>query len=188
MQFQLHKDGQQVAKSLSELRALAREGKLAQDEWLYDERTQSWLGAAQVPELKDAWNIGEEDRTVSLQVSPELLAALAAQQAARSAPRAMAAASVEAERFVPGAAAPHEPEPASSPVAAPAAPKAPAAAVPAAPAARASARAPDAAATRERETVSDLEPPPASKLSPKLLVVVAVVIAAVVAAAVLLTR
>ena len=87
MQFQLHKDGQQVAKSLSELRALAREGKLAQDEWLYDERTQSWLGAAQVPELKDAWNIGEEDRTVSLQVSPELLAALAAQQAARSAPR-----------------------------------------------------------------------------------------------------
>ena len=182
MQFQLHKDGQQVAKSLSELRALAREGKLAQDEWLYDERTQSWLGAAQVPELKDAWNIGEEDRTVSLQVSPELLAAMAAQQAARSAPRAMAAAAVEAERFVPGAATPHAPEPASSPVPAPTPASAP---PPASAPAKAQAAAVPAA---PRETVMDLAPTPASKLSPKLLVLAAVVIAAVVAAAVLLTK
>ena len=88
MQFQLHRSGEQQVVDLDGLRQMARVGQLPQDEWVFDERTQAWLGAGLIEELKDAWNLDSNDRTVAMQISPADLAALAAAQAARIAPAA----------------------------------------------------------------------------------------------------
>lgn len=110
MQFQLHRNGQTQTLDLNALRQMARDGHLAQDEWVFDERTQAWVGAAQIAEMRDAWNLAEDERTVAVQLSPETLAALAAQQAANAAKSAAAKAAAAA------AAASPAPVPVSAPV------------------------------------------------------------------------
>jgi hypothetical protein len=74
MSFQLHKNGQYIPCDLPTLREMARKGDLAQDEYVYDERIKQWVGAAQIAEMKDAWNIGENEATVAMELTPEMLA------------------------------------------------------------------------------------------------------------------
>lgn len=80
MSFQLHKNGQYIPCDLAKLRDMARKGDLAQDEYVYDERIKQWVGAAQIAEMKDAWNIGENEATVAMDLTPEMLAMFDASQ------------------------------------------------------------------------------------------------------------
>lgn len=68
MAFHLHRDGKAVEFPIDELRAMARRGDLAQDEYVYDDTKGEWLGAAVVPELDGAWNIEESEATVAMQL------------------------------------------------------------------------------------------------------------------------
>jgi hypothetical protein len=120
MQFQLHRNGQTQTLDLDALRQLARDGHLAQDEWVFDERTKAWVGAVQIAEMRDAWNLAENERTVAVQLSPETLAALAAQQAANTAKAAAAKAAAAAAAASPAPPPVAVPTPAPAPVAAPA--------------------------------------------------------------------
>lgn len=74
MSFQLHRNGQYLPCDLPSLREMARKGELAQDEYVYDERIRQWVGAAQIAEMKDAWSIGENEATVAMELTPEMLA------------------------------------------------------------------------------------------------------------------
>jgi hypothetical protein len=120
MQFQLHRNGQTQTLDLDALRQLARDGHLAQDEWVFDERTKAWVGAVQIAEMRDAWNLAENERTVAVQLSPETLAALAAQQAANTAKAAAAKAAAAAAAASPVSAPASVPVPVPAPVPAPA--------------------------------------------------------------------
>ncbi len=71
MAFHLHRDGKAVEFPLDELKAMARRGELAQDEYVYDDVKGEWLGAAMVPELEGAWNIEESEATVAMQLPPD---------------------------------------------------------------------------------------------------------------------
>jgi hypothetical protein len=120
MQFQLHRNGQTQTLDLDALRQLARDGHLAQDEWVFDERTNAWVGAVQIAEMRDAWNLAENERTVAVQLSPETLAALAAQQAANTAKAAAAKAAAAAASPAPVSVPAPAPVPASVPASVPA--------------------------------------------------------------------
>lgn len=74
MSFQLHRNGQYIPCDLPKLREMARSGDLAQDEYVFDERVRQWVGAAQIAEMKDAWSIGENEATVAMELTPEMLA------------------------------------------------------------------------------------------------------------------
>ena len=74
MSFQLHRNGQYIPCDLPKLREMARTGELAQDEYVFDERVRQWVGAAQIAEMKDAWSIGENEATVAMELTPEMLA------------------------------------------------------------------------------------------------------------------
>ncbi len=74
MSFQLHRNGQYIPCDLPKLREMARKGELAQDEYVFDERVRQWVGAAQIAEMKDAWSIGENEATVAMELTPEMMA------------------------------------------------------------------------------------------------------------------
>ncbi len=117
MSFQLHRNGQYIPCDLNKLRDMARKGDLAQDEYVYDERVRTWVGASQIDEMKDAWNIGENEATVAMELSPEMLAMFEQQDAA---PQAAAPAPVPAPKAPEpqrqSAPVPRAPEPKLAPV------------------------------------------------------------------------
>ncbi len=91
MAFHLHRNGQSTPFDLMTLRDMARKGDLAQDEYIYDDKKGEWIGAAQVPEMTGAWNIGESEATVAMELPPDFGAMfdeMAAKKAAASAPKA----------------------------------------------------------------------------------------------------
>lgn len=97
MSFQLHRNGQYIPCDLPKLREMARKGELAQDEYVFDERVRQWVGAAQIAEMKDAWSIGENEATVAMELTPEMLAMFEGnQEAAKPTP-----APVTAQRAAP---------------------------------------------------------------------------------------
>jgi hypothetical protein len=97
MSFQLHRNGQYIPCDLPKLREMARKGELAQDEYVFDERVRQWVGAAQIAEMKDAWSIGENEATVAMELTPEMLAMFEGnQEAAKPTP-----APVTAQRSAP---------------------------------------------------------------------------------------
>ena len=110
MSFQLHRDGQYIPCDLNKLRDMARKGELAQDEYVYDERVRTWVGAAQIDEMKDAWNIGENEATVAMELSPEMLAMFDAADA-KAQPAAKAVELVRQEPARQSAPAPRVPDP-----------------------------------------------------------------------------
>ncbi len=77
MAFHLHRDGTSTTFAVAELREMARRGELPQDEYIYVDEKGEWLAAGQVPELTGAWNIEESEATVAVQLTPEMLAAMA---------------------------------------------------------------------------------------------------------------
>lgn len=68
MGYHLHRNGQSVPYELSKLRTMAKDGDLAQDEYIYVDEKGEWIGAAQVPEMAGAWNIGENEATVAMEI------------------------------------------------------------------------------------------------------------------------
>lgn len=77
MAFHLHRNGTSTVFELAELRDMARRGDLPQDEYVYVDEKGEWLSASAVPELTGAWNIEENEATVAVQLTPELLASMA---------------------------------------------------------------------------------------------------------------
>ena len=77
MAFHLHRDGTSSAFAVADLREMARRGELPQDEYVYVDEKGEWLSAGQVPELTGAWNIEENEATVAVQLTPEMLASMA---------------------------------------------------------------------------------------------------------------
>jgi hypothetical protein len=77
MAFHLHRDGTSSAFAVAELREMARRGDLPQEEYVYVDEKGEWLSAGQVPELTGAWNIEENEATVAVQLTPEMLASMA---------------------------------------------------------------------------------------------------------------
>ncbi|MSQ83954.1 MAG: hypothetical protein EXR77_13910 [Myxococcales bacterium] len=112
MSFQLHRNGQYLPCDLNKLRDMARKGDLAQDEYVYDERVRTWVGAAQIDEMKDAWNIGENEATVAMELSPEMLAMFDQQDGAAKVVQAASAAAKAPEPQRQSAPVPRAPEPA----------------------------------------------------------------------------
>ncbi len=85
MAFHLHRDGTSTPFAVAELREMARRGDLPQDEYVYVDEKGEWLSASQVPELTGAWNIEENEATVAVQLTPEMLASMAGMEAPPSA-------------------------------------------------------------------------------------------------------
>ena len=77
MAFHLHRNGTSTVFEIAKLRDMARVGELPQDEYVYADDKGEWLPAAQVPELVGAWNIDENEATVAVQLTPDLLATMA---------------------------------------------------------------------------------------------------------------
>ncbi len=77
MAFHLHRDGTSTPFAVAELREMARRGELPQDEYIYVDEKGEWLSAGQIPELTGAWNIEENEATVAVQLTPEMLASMA---------------------------------------------------------------------------------------------------------------
>ena len=55
MTFYIQRDGQPKQYSIDALSDMVKNGQLRADEYVFDGRTQKWIGATQVPELADAW-------------------------------------------------------------------------------------------------------------------------------------
>ena len=68
MAFHLHEDGKAVQYDIQTLREMARNGKLPQDQYIYDDTKGEWIGAALVAEMAGAWNIEENEATVAMEI------------------------------------------------------------------------------------------------------------------------
>ena len=77
MALHLHRNGTSVVFEVAQLREMAQRGELAQDEYVYVDENGEWLAASVLPELAGAWNIAENEATVAVQLTPEMLASMA---------------------------------------------------------------------------------------------------------------
>ena len=59
MTFYIQRDGQPKQYSIEALSDMVKNGQLRADEYVFDGRTQKWIGATQVPELADAWKAAQ---------------------------------------------------------------------------------------------------------------------------------
>ncbi|GEM_PF-2654300 len=82
MALHLHRDGKAVEFAVEELRTMARNGDLQQDEYVYDDEKGEWIGAALVPQLEGAWHIEENEATVAMQLPPDFFDQFDEQEAA----------------------------------------------------------------------------------------------------------
>jgi hypothetical protein len=127
MGYFLHRNGQSVPFKIADLREMAQKGELAQDEYIYVEEKGEWVGAGQVPEMNGAWNIGENEATVAMELPADFYANFDAQHAASApapapAPVAAPAPKIPAAPSSPApvaAAPPRTPAPAPEPMRAP---------------------------------------------------------------------
>ncbi len=55
MTFYIQRDGQPKQYTIEALSDMVKNGQLRADEYVFDGRTQKWVGATQVEELADAW-------------------------------------------------------------------------------------------------------------------------------------
>jgi hypothetical protein len=85
MAFYLYRDGESKLFELETLRGMARKGELREDEYVYDDRKGEWIGAAQIPEMANAWSISEDEATVAMEIPPDFFAEAEAAAAARKA-------------------------------------------------------------------------------------------------------
>ncbi len=116
MTFYLNRNGQSTPFELEQLRTMAQSGEFKQDEYVFDRRREEWLFPNQIDELKDFWTIGEDDKTVALQLPADFVEQLAARQkAAVSAPEVhqLAAKAVALTPYSAPRSPLHPPEPSS---------------------------------------------------------------------------
>ncbi len=59
MTFYIQRDGQPKQYSIEALSEMVKNGQLRADEYVFDGRTQKWVGATQVAELSDAWKAAQ---------------------------------------------------------------------------------------------------------------------------------
>lgn len=59
MTFYIQRDGQPKQYSIEALSEMVKSGQLRADEYVFDGRTQKWVGATQVVELADAWKAAQ---------------------------------------------------------------------------------------------------------------------------------
>ncbi len=85
MTFYLDRDGNSTPFELEQLREMAQNGEFRQDEYVFDRRREEWLFPNQIEELKDLWTIGEQDKTVAMQLPADFVQQLAARQKAATA-------------------------------------------------------------------------------------------------------
>lgn len=59
MTFYIQRDGQPKQYSIEALSEMVKSGQLRADEYVFDGRTQKWVGATQVAELAPAWQAAQ---------------------------------------------------------------------------------------------------------------------------------
>jgi len=59
MTFYIQRDGQPKQYSIEALSEMVKSGQLRADEYVFDGRTQKWVGATQVAELAGAWKAAQ---------------------------------------------------------------------------------------------------------------------------------
>ncbi len=59
MTFYIQRDGQPQQYSIEALAEMVKNGQLRADEYVFDGRTQQWVGATSVAELADAWRAAQ---------------------------------------------------------------------------------------------------------------------------------
>lgn len=78
MTFYIQRDGQPKEFAITALIEMVKNGSLRSDEYVFDGRTQKWVGATQVAELATAWR----DKQVSGATAPAPAPAISAAPAA----------------------------------------------------------------------------------------------------------
>ena len=66
MSFYIQRDGQPQQYSIEALSEMVKNGQLRADEYVFDGRTQQWVGATQVAELADAWKTAQGGGTPNI--------------------------------------------------------------------------------------------------------------------------
>lgn len=82
MTFYIQRDGQPKQYSIDALAEMVKSGQLRADEYVFDGRTQKWVGATQVAELADAWKAAKGGGAAAS--TPKMSAAPAAKPKKRS--------------------------------------------------------------------------------------------------------
>ncbi len=70
MTFYIQRDGQPQQYSIEALSEMIKTGQLRADEYVFDGRTQQWVGATQVAELADAWKAAQGSGTPNIAAKP----------------------------------------------------------------------------------------------------------------------
>jgi hypothetical protein len=65
MSFYIQRDGQPKEFAIEALIEMVKNGSLRSDEYVFDGRTQKWVGATQVAELAAAWRDARSGKTAS---------------------------------------------------------------------------------------------------------------------------
>lgn len=75
MSFYIQRDGQPKEFSLDALIEMVKNGSLRADEYVFDGRTQKWVGATQVGELSQAWKDAKSPAAAAPAIAPAPAAA-----------------------------------------------------------------------------------------------------------------
>jgi len=70
MSFYIQRDGQPKEYSIEALIEMVKNGSLRSDEYVFDGRTQKWVGATQVVELAAAWKDARAASTPAMAAAP----------------------------------------------------------------------------------------------------------------------
>ena len=70
MTFYIQRDGQPQQYSIEALAEMVKNGQLRADEYVFDGRTQQWVGATTVAELADAWRGAQGGGTPTMAAKP----------------------------------------------------------------------------------------------------------------------
>ena len=78
MTFYIQRDGQPKEFAITALIEMVKNGTLRSDEYVFDGRTQKWVGATQVAELANAWRDKQTSGVAAAPANPAISAAPAA--------------------------------------------------------------------------------------------------------------
>ena len=75
MTFYIQRDGQPKQYTIEALADMVKSGQLRADEYVFDGKTQKWVGATQVAELADAWRDAQGGAAAAPAATPSMAAA-----------------------------------------------------------------------------------------------------------------
>ena len=84
MTFYIQRDGQPKEFAIAALIEMVKDGSLRSDEYVFDGRTQKWVGATQVAELANAWRDKQASGAAPAPANPAIAPAGAAGDKKRS--------------------------------------------------------------------------------------------------------